>query len=173
MPGEPSELKARAEEILTGHSLMLRSYARHLAASPHDAEDIVQEVHLAVLTEPRALLAGADPGAYLRGMTRHLASRHARRFRRDPVLEAVMETAWEDPAPAYDQADREALRECLGRLTDRARNMLAWRYGEGLNSRQIAGRLGASAEAVRMTLVRARQALAKCLGGPAVPGEED
>jgi len=161
---EADELKARAEKILAAHVPMLQGYARHLARSVHDAEDIVQEVSLAAVAEPRALLAGADPGAYLRGMTRHMASRHARRFRRDPVLEAIMETAWEEPVPPFDAAEREALRSCMSQLAEKTRKVLAWRYEEGLNSRQIAGRLGTSADAVRMALVRARRELARCLG---------
>jgi DNA-directed RNA polymerase specialized sigma24 family protein len=47
---------------------------------------------------------------------------------------------------------------------------MRWRYDEGLNATQIAGRLATSSDAIRMALLRIRQALARCverrLGGP-------
>ena len=165
MANSSNSVRIQAEEILKTHSVMLRGYLRHLLASPHDADDLTQEACLTVLKSPEILLRGSDPGAYLRGIARHLASRHHRLVKRDPVLEAVMDVAWEQEPPAFSEEVRSALAECLSRQPARARRMLAWRYGEGLTSRSIGERLRISADAARMALARARQALTRCLKG--------
>jgi DNA-directed RNA polymerase specialized sigma24 family protein len=52
------------------------------------------------------------------------------------------------------------------------RRVLDWKYRDGQTSLQIAARLATTAEAVRMALMRTRQALARCIseqlaaGGP-------
>jgi RNA polymerase sigma-70 factor, ECF subfamily len=158
------EHERAASELLQHHLTMLRGYLRHLLGSAHDADDVAQDVCLTVLRDPAVLLRGADPGAYLRGIARHLASRHRRRMRRPAMLEEMVEMAWEEHAEALDaQKERRALAGCLARLTARARQLLAWRYERGLNAGQIAAELSTSSEAVRMALMRARQALARCL----------
>ena len=98
----------------------------------------------------------------VRGMARHFASRHHRRVQRDPVLEAVMDTAWEAPSPPPED-ERRALIRCMEELSEKYRRMIVSRYQDGLNSRQIGEMLDLSADAVRMALARARQAVMRCL----------
>lgn len=158
------DTRGEAERLLDGQRAMLEGYLRHLVGSPHDADDLLQDVCVAVLEKPDLLLRGSDPGAYLRGIARHLASRHQRRIRRDPVLESVMEAAWEEPVePAA--WERERLRACLAQLSEKFRRLLAWRYVELSNAAEIAQRLESTPEAVRMALARTRAALGKCLRG--------
>ena len=169
MTGEPD--RTAAEQLLQRHMTMLKSYLKHLVGSPHDADDLVQDICMTVIREPHILLRGHDAGSYLRGVARHFASRHRRRIRRDPVLESVLEAAWEDPSPIEAAPPPKALKECLAELTDRMRQLLDWRYTQGLNSPQIARKSGLSSDAVRMALLRSRQALAQCLKGKSVPLE--
>jgi len=161
-------MRTQAERLLETQRAMLAAYLRHMVNSPHDAEDLLQDVCVAVLEKPALLLRGSDPGAYLRGIARHLSSHHHRRIVLDPVLESVMEVAWEQPE-AVDNSD---LKRCLGKLTGRIRQLLTWRYEELLNSTQIAERLKTTPDAVRMALARGRLTLAKCLEAHmAGPGE--
>jgi len=159
---EGAERRA-AEAILQKHLTMLKAYLRHLVDSPHDADDLAQDICVTLLQDPRILLQGADPGAYLRGIARHFASGHHRRVRRAPALEAVMEAAWNEEAPHDAEAERRALEDCLNGLPGTGRQLLSWRYGDGLTSRQIAERVQGTADAVRMALMRVRDALTKCL----------
>ena len=154
-----------AEAILEEHQIMLRGYLRHLVGSSHDADDLAQNVSVSVLERPEILMRGDDPAAYLRGIARHFASRHHRRIKRDPVLEAIMEVAWQEEAPAVSDAERNALSVCLAQLSEKLRRMIALRYEENVSSRRIGEQLRMSADAVRMALARARQALARCLKG--------
>ena len=146
----------------------LRAYLRPLLP-PADADDVAQDVCLEVLANPAILLRGDEPGAYLRGIARHLASRHRRRYQRHHALEELVELAWQAaPVPPESGTETEpeqaALRACLGELNERLRGMFDLRYQQGLNAREVGERLGLSSEGVRMALMRGRQALARCLG---------
>jgi len=76
-----------------------------------------------------------------------------------------MDVAWENEPPADSRTEKRALAGCLDGLSVPLRQMVTWRYSDGLNSSQIAERLRMSADAVRMSLARSRQALARCLQG--------
>ncbi len=55
------------------------------------------------------------------------------------------------------------LRQCLGELHKRARQMLQLRYAQALPIRRIAERRGQSTAAVEMALVRVRRGLRECV----------
>ncbi len=157
--------------ILERHRTMLRGYLRHLLASFHDVDDVLQEMCVQVLRSPDNLKGSRDAGAYLRGMARHLVSRHCRRMKSQSLRE-VAEQAWEMDGRLERDDARAALAGCLRRLSARARQTLAWRYEDDLTSVQIGEQLGKSAEAVRMALARTRQFLARCLAGQGISAEE-
>jgi RNA polymerase sigma-70 factor (ECF subfamily) len=161
----PPPSRADAQTVLDRHLPMLRGYARHLAGSAPDADDLFQEVCVTVLADPALLMRGDEPGAYLRGIARHLASRQVRARRRERTVENLIDLAWEEAAEPTVASDDEqrALGACLERLSTQLREMIAWRYQDGLNASEIAARLRTSSDAVRMALSRARQALAKCV----------
>ena len=146
---------------------MLRVYARHLLASAQDADDVVQEVCVLALEQPALILRGDDPAAYLRGIVRHLAQRHRRRYRPHRTLDDLVDQAWDHDAPdqpslATPQASA-ALAACLQTLGERARHLVEQRYRDDWDATRIGLQVGMSAEAVRMALMRARQALSRCL----------
>ncbi len=142
----------------------LRAFLRHLLP-PSDADDVAQDVCLEVLGNPAVLLRGDAPGAYLRGIARHLASRHRRRYPRHQAVEELIALAYEPSEPVESEREHAALKACLAGINARLQQMLDLRYHEGLNASQIGGRLGLSPEGVRMALMRGRQALARCLSG--------
>jgi RNA polymerase sigma-70 factor (ECF subfamily) len=174
--------RGRAEALLRQHSVMLRAHLRHVLRSAADADDVAQEVCLIVLGDPRILLRGDDPGAYLRGMARHLAGRHVRRAVRSRSFEALVDLHWDGPTSdepigplereRAQQRQTRAFTHCLEKIPERMRRVLDWKYRDGQTSLQIAARLATTAEAVRMALMRTRQALARCIseqlaaGGP-------
>lgn len=163
-PHDSSDPAAAAQHILDVQLPMLRAYARHLVAATEDADDIAQEVCLEVLSHPGILLRGTDPGAYLRGIARHISCRHHRRFQRHQALEELIDFTWELAGTEPDRTrEVAALRVCLGGLNERLRALIAARYQDGLQATEIAPRFQLSAEAVRMALMRGRQALARCV----------
>lgn len=163
------DTRRAAETLLTEHSPMLRAWLLHLLASPHDADDVLQEVSLAVLADPGLLLRGSVPGAYLRGIARHLAWRHQRRQRRESPMQDIIEEVWVaddagQAAPAREEAERAALARCLERLPAHWRRLVDLRYRDGLSAVEIGDRLAKRADGVRAALMRARHALLTCIG---------
>ncbi len=142
----------------------LRAFLRHLLP-PADADDVAQDVCLEVLRSPGVLLRGDNPGAYLRGIARHLASRHRRRYPRHQAVEELVALAYDRIEPLDEEREQAALKACVSSLGERLRQMLDLRYHEGLNASQIGERLSLSAEGVRMALMRGRQVLSRCLAG--------
>ena len=59
----------------------------------------------------------------------------------------------------------DALRHCLGGLTDRSRNIIRLRYFEGLAGIEVAEELGCKPDAVYKALQRIYAALADCIRG--------
>jgi RNA polymerase sigma factor (sigma-70 family) len=167
MPGDASMSAGpspaeRAREALDAELPRLRAFLRHLLP-PSDADDVAQDVCLEVLANPAVLLRGDAPGAYLRGIARHLASRQRRRYPRHQAVEELIALAYEQAEPLEVERERAALKACLAGISVRLQEMLDLRYHDGLNASQIGQRLGLSAEGVRMALMRGRQALARCL----------
>jgi RNA polymerase sigma-70 factor, ECF subfamily len=161
-PDHDDNTQARSE--LDAELPRLRAFLRHLLPAA-DADDVAQDVCLEVLRSPGVLLRGDNPGAYLRGIARHLASRHRRRYPRHQAVEELIALAYDRVEPEDTEREQAALKACVGSLGDRLRQMLDLRYQEGLNATQIGERLRLSAEGVRMALMRGRQALARCLSG--------
>ena len=155
---------AQVRAALDAELPRLRAFLRHLLP-PADADDVAQDVCLEVLRNPGVLLRGDNPGAYLRGIARHLASRHRRKYPRHQAVEEYLALTWDQVEPEDHAQEQQALKACLEGIGQRLRQMLDLRYQEGLNATQIGERLGMSGDGVRMALMRGRQALARCLGG--------
>jgi len=155
---------AQVRAALDAELPRLRAFLRHLLP-PADADDVAQDVCLEVLRSPGVLLRGDNPGAYLRGIARHLASRHRRRYPRHQAVEEYLALTWDQVEPEDHAQEQAALKVCMDGLGDRLRQMLDLRYQEGLNASEIGERLSLSADGVRMALMRGRNALARCLGG--------
>jgi RNA polymerase sigma factor (sigma-70 family) len=160
----PSLAIVQVQAELDRQLIGLRVYLRHLLPAD-DADDVAQDVCLEVLANPAVLLRGDDPGAYLRGIARHLASRHRRRYPRHQAIGELIALVYDQAEPIDVEREQVALKACFGTLSERLRSMLDLRYQGGFNASQIGDRLGLSAESVRMSLMRGRQALARCLSG--------
>jgi RNA polymerase sigma-70 factor (ECF subfamily) len=159
-PGHPLQLRFLAE------APRLRGYLYALAGDHHLADDLLQEVFLAIGT------GGFDPAqgdfsAWCRGIARNKV-REAARARRNSqglpadVLELLADAA---PAPAEYDLRLEAVRTCLPSLAPRARQVLEARFVEGSRPQAIAAAIGWTANAVSVALSRALAALKTCVEG--------
>ena len=144
-------------------------YLLHLVGNPHEAEDLFQDLSVAVLENPAMLRRAGDVFAYLRGVARHLASgRRRMHAKTGESLRRWTEWAWEAD-PGDDSADEDrrrqvaALQHCREGLQETSRKLLTLRYDQGLELKAISEALGSSEGAVKMMFLRVRQALAKCI----------
>jgi RNA polymerase sigma-70 factor, ECF subfamily len=155
--------------LLTDRAKLL-AYIRSMVVNPHVAEDIHQDVLVQALEKRDTLIDGDHLLAWARQTARFRAIDWLRRQHLQPqyvapdVLE-LLEPAWESEwsLPAAELSD--ALRECLGHLTPRARKMVSLRFGERVSGEEIAKQVGCKVQSVYMSLSRIYRALDTCIRG--------
>jgi RNA polymerase sigma-70 factor (ECF subfamily) len=147
----------------------LAAYARHVLGSADDAADVMQD---ALVRAYRSLARCGDPSRFkgwlFRIVSNQCKSQLTRRRRVVPVAELEPEPAAErdDPLADAGEADsRERLHGALERLSFEHREALVLRYVHELSVADIAEALGLSVSAVKMRLLRGREALRAELGG--------
>ena len=109
-------------------------------------------------------------GAWLRGIARNIVMDHMSRLGRErPTDDAILD-AIERRASAHDRADREefrarlaALEECVAALPDEYRTAIHHCYRLDAPLARIAAEAGASVEAIKKRLQRARGMIAACM----------
>ncbi len=126
---------------------------------PEASRDLAQEALMAALRAIReGRLRHADRLAgFVAGTARNLALKYQRSRRADPLpLELAPEPAGQAPGEKYEAAERVALvKQALNRLEDGERQVLELTWLEGLEPREIAGRLGLTGDVVRARKSRA------------------
>ena len=135
-----------------------------LLGDAHDAEDVIQELFLAL----PSTLSAFDPsrgtlGAWLRRVAVRLALMRMRtvRRRRETDAESVAGLLARDDA----MLERLSIEAAIDRLTDEQRTVFLLKEVEGYDHREIASLLEISVANSEVRLFRARQALRAFLGG--------
>jgi RNA polymerase sigma-70 factor (ECF subfamily) len=164
--GRPSEQKASLAGQTTLHSARLReAYARHrglvyavalrVVRNPHDAEDVVHDVFVKLLTHrQRCEPTSATFPAWLACVARNQALDHVRgtsRRRCEPIHEGS--------AVNHDRERDERLGAAIARLPHDQREVIVLRHVAGLNPLEIAGRLVRTPASVHGLLHRGTGAL--------------
>jgi len=152
------------------HQDLLRDYIRGLVRDAHAAEDLFQELGVQVLSHAQPPEQPEDFVRWCRGVARNLVLHHWRSAKRaksvpcEALLNAVdhaFEEAHEEAA--YWTECRALLAECLERLPAHSRTLLKDHYVEGRPLAALATDEGRSEAAVKMALLRIRQALKACV----------
>ncbi len=138
-------LVARGDERALGalverHAGRMHAHLVRMTGSGEDAEDLLQETWLRVARAARSFEPGRAVRPWLLGIASNLArDLHRRRaVRRRFASEAHDES---EPAPARP-LETLALRDRVGRLPDRLREVLWLRYHEDLSEAEMAEALG-------------------------------
>jgi RNA polymerase sigma factor (sigma-70 family) len=145
----------------------IRAVAVEVLRDVHAAEDVVQETLLAATKRPEGTGTGTSTlRAWLRSTARYLAlAASRRRHRRQRREEAVARP--ELVASDADVLERVALQRrvaaAVEALPSPDREIVALRYWDGAQPREIARRLGLTPNAVSTRLTRARARLAHAL----------
>lgn len=155
---------AQVSQLLLRHRHGLLAFTYSLIPDYHAVEDLFQEVSLVVVQKASEFREGSDFPAWARAILRNKIREHLRKrqIRLDEALLDLLEREFQSVETNTDSR-KEALRRCLGALTDRVRQALSWRYDEGLSAADIAKRSGQSRPAVNSILQRAREALRECV----------
>lgn len=146
----------------------IAGYITAVVGDPHTADDVLQDVAVALLrTFPEY-----DPARPFIAWAMGIAKMQILSSRRDRARAAArlgdatattLASDWEALLPEADARGR-ALAACVERLDRRGRELVALRYRDALEPQAIAARLGTTSGAVRTALARLRSALHDCIG---------
>lgn len=132
-----------------------------------DRDDVLQDIAVAVLESFPSYDPARPFTAWAIGVARNQVRLYLRRRRRDRLVfdEATIACL----AEAFSEIDAEqirrldGLRECLGKLANRARSLCQLRYEQDLKPAAIADLVGMTPNSVAKALQRIRDQLRECL----------
>ena len=147
----------------------LRNYLFALLRRADDAEDVFQEVSLALWNQ----FGAYDPKHPFLNWAFGIARNHVARWRRStPRARAWLPPEVEEKlAVTYAEIEeelsprRKALQTCVEKLGAHARELLSLRYEKVWSLQKIAEARGMSLNAVNKALGKIRKALSDCTGG--------
>lgn len=152
--------------LIRSHQNDVWRYLRSLGCTPNQADDLTQETFLRVMERPFQSVNARATAAYLRKVAH---SRFISLCRRESKsvdsnhIEAI-DQYWKRELDGRHTDDLvDYLRECLQRLTDRARQALQLRYAEHASRQQIADALNMTTHGAKNVLQRAKQKLRACV----------
>jgi RNA polymerase sigma-70 factor (ECF subfamily) len=162
----------RALEQLTRRvSGSLYRFGRGFCRDPHDAEDVMQEALMALVSSLPRFRGESSLSSWAYVVARNACARRRRRGTREAPLDggeggAALEIP--DPGAAPEHAAerrqlREVLEQAIAALPESLRHVLVLRDVEGLSSSQVGKRLGLGERAVKSRLHRARLRLREML----------
>lgn len=152
---------------LAGHLPRLYRAARAWTRSREEAEDLVQETVARVLARPRFLRGEDELGYLLRALRNTLVSQRRADSRRPATAELVEEVAV-DTRASDDPAEAAEIRQiyaAINQLPDEFRDALVAVDIAGLSYQEAARNLGVPEGTLTSRLFRARDRVARLLGG--------
>jgi RNA polymerase sigma-70 factor (ECF subfamily) len=161
--------QGQVARLLMQHRATLYGYIFACVRNHADAEDILQNVSVAVTESIDRLTSEDGFLPWAREITRRRILAHRRESRReqpcDPELVRLLAEATErveERQPASVQ--QAALMACLERLPPRSRSLIVLRYdGSVAGAEQLAALFGRSVQGIYAQVKRIKQALRQCV----------
>ena len=155
--------------LLGQHEARLVGFIFSLVPHWADANDVAQEVRIALWNEFDKYDAARDFGAWARTIAyyevlTYRKKRQKQLRRNEPISIKLMELLATDAAAISDELDtsQQSLRDCFEKLPE-AKQELLLRYYSDEVTRHIAATTGRTVDATRQAIVRARLTLRKCV----------
>jgi RNA polymerase sigma-70 factor (ECF subfamily) len=155
----PPDAQVEVLRLFDGHAPSLLRYARSFGISIEEAEDVVQDVFLALFRHLRLERSRRNLAAWLYQVTHNLALKQCRRIARTPhasfddEVHQAVDPARDPEGVLTERQRRQRLAPVLRALPARDRRCLLLR-AEGLRYRDIAGTVGMSLGWVAKSLTR-------------------
>lgn len=163
----PDSDLAAFETLVAAHEASVRAFVAVRIDDPFEAHDIAQEVFLLLWRKLEEIDLDQPLRPWLLAVAMNLVRQHRRKSRATPaggsdgVLELLQDRL--DRGDVVDGPVFLALERCLGKLDEAARQLIRWRYEDGLMIREICQRVGSGHSAVTMKLHRLRSLLLDCI----------
>jgi RNA polymerase sigma-70 factor (ECF subfamily) len=166
MPMAAAENGIDLAGLMREHQAGVWRYLRAMGAEAAMADDITQDVFLAVYRKPFEVRGKGQTVSYLRIVAKNLflkARRNAGKVIAVAEIEQV-EREWTELVGDEDGAAlTAALKECLKQLEDKPRQVLDLQYKEGKQRIEIAQVLGMTDDGIKTLLRRTKARLRKCM----------
>jgi RNA polymerase sigma-70 factor (ECF subfamily) len=161
--------QAEVVRLLTRHHTTLYAYIYTCVRSHHDAEDILQNVSVAVMEAMDHLTDVSGFLPWAREIARRCVLAYWRKYHRERPLDPELLTQL---AEAADELERErptalhseALMACLEKLPPQSKRLIVMRYdGESGDCTGLARQLGRSVQSIYAQIKRIKIALRNCV----------
>lgn len=162
---EYAEAREAFVRLLTDEQRRLFGYISTLLGNVDDAANVLQQTNMVLWRKASEFIPESDFHAWAAKIAYYQTLAYMRDRKRDRHVfdEALVQQL---AARATDSGGDElvvALRHCLSLLPEDKLNLIRQRYWPGKSIGDIARELRRSESAVKMTLLRVRQTLAKCI----------
>ncbi len=145
----------------------LYAYIVRLLPDVADANDVLQNTNVVILSKQKDFRVEADFNAWAAGIARRQVLAFRRDAGRDRLIfrEQLLDQLADRGIAQIGSADVmfEAMELCRGKLSEADRQLLDYRYAENLSVTNIAENLGRSPHAVSQALYRIRVTLLECI----------
>jgi RNA polymerase sigma-70 factor, ECF subfamily len=166
------------DRLLADRSKLL-AYIWSIVRDFHATEDIFQDVVVAAMShadeikDQEHLLAWARQAARFKGIDWLRSQKRRPSLLDDDVLD-LLEGHWNRFDAVSPHLWTDAVRDCVLKLTDYARQLITLRYAEGLTGLEVAQRVGRTPRTVYVALSRTYRQLEECIQGQLAgkPGEK-
>lgn len=164
---ESDDRHAEFLKLYVPMQLPLRRFVAAHVPGFHTSEDVFQEIALVLWRQFSTYnpAKSFEPWAY--GIAWNLVMKARRKAARDKLVfnDDIAESLTERFMATADAISGrgEFLRDCMQRLSEDSRNLLALKYTERRKVEDIATMLGRTQNSIRMLLFRIRNSLEKCV----------
>jgi RNA polymerase sigma-70 factor (ECF subfamily) len=156
------------KDIILANQARIRAYIAGIGVPGDAVDDVAQGTLIEYYNHMSEKPEDASILPWLKGIARNISFNYFRSQKRmsyhhSKAAEMLNNTksTIEEKQDTADLSD--ALQECMEDLPEKSRRMVSLKYQEGLRSHSIGEKIGATAEAIRMSLVRVRKALKDCI----------
>ncbi len=173
-PDNDAELAAKVKrgdrnafaQLYQRHHAVVYGYFRARVLDPHVAEDLTQEAFMRIFGAIARFNTELRFQSWLMGICRNVLReqvRHIMRRRENGWTELCLELEEMTPGDGLYDDVLHLVPGCMSKLAEHALQSLQWHYMGGMKVEKIAKKLGRTLGAVKVLMVRARQALKRCI----------
>ena len=169
MLSSESERNEEFIRLFAAHHRRIYGFVVAMVPNAADADDVFQDVSTKLWQKFHEFRPGTNFAAWGLQFAKYTVLKYYERKRRYGQLafdSDVVELLVEDTISVIPELDRrqQALRDCIQKLPEHSRRLLAARYASGLRTcRDVANHLGRSLEAVYKVLSRLHESLLRCI----------
>jgi len=171
---EEMELNAtqQAEFVsqIAKHQAALHAYIISLMPGMDGVDDVLQETNMVIWEKRRTFELGSNFRAWACAIARFRVMGHRRKLGKlgmqmfdDQLAEQLATECEAEPEELTNRLC--ALESCLGRLPEKERALVDFRYFSDSNLDEYSAQCGRPADSLRVSLFRIRAALKKCITG--------